>query len=123
MLGSTGLCLFAGFMYMKRLLRVTGLESCRKDCVAVEWARSQCHKNILWTHYVHRTIGKIEKRGDSYILLLYTYYQDVSIKRYAMDKVCNAHGNQALYRVAVGTLEGMDHVQDCRRKENSFFYY
>ena len=40
-------------------------------------------------------MGKIEKRGDSYILLLNTYYQDVSIKRYAMGKVCSVHGRQA----------------------------
>jgi hypothetical protein len=39
-------------------------------------------------------MGKIEKRGDSYILLLNTYYQDVSIKRYAMGKVRSAHGRQ-----------------------------
>jgi hypothetical protein len=79
---------------MKRVLRVTGSESCRKDCVAVEWALSQYRKNILWKH-VHGTMGKIEKRGDSYVLLLNIHYQDVSIKRYANGKLCSAHGRRA----------------------------
>jgi len=49
MLGSTGLCRSAGFMCMKRVLRVTGSESCRKNCVAVEWALSQCQEHFVNT--------------------------------------------------------------------------
>jgi hypothetical protein len=55
----------------------TCVESSRQDCVAVEWALTQRRNNILLTRFLHGTMGRIEKRGDSYFLLFNNYYQDV----------------------------------------------